>query len=233
MNKTLSTFLSFLVTLLTPIFLILFGIRILLTPIFPEIEYRMPNFPPDSYGFSQEERMHWAKNAIEYLNNDAGPEFLGDLTFDDGSPLYQESEVSHMLDVKILIQVAMKAWAWSLFLLILLGAWAKLGKWEQAYLSGAKRGGWLILIITVALGLIAAIDFWAFFAQFHHLFFEGESWIFLYSDTLIRLFPMRLWQDAFIMEGIIVIGGGLALALGLKPAPLSPPVLKNKNGGKV
>ena len=28
---------------------------------------------------------------------------------------------------------------------------------------------------------------------------------------------MRLWQDAFIMEGIIVVGGGLALAFGLKP----------------
>ncbi|MCP4142542.1 MAG: TIGR01906 family membrane protein [Chloroflexi bacterium] len=232
MNKSLSTFLSILITLLTPTFLVLLGIRILLTPIFPEVEYRTPNFPPDSYGFTQEERIHWAKNAIEYLNNDAEPEFLGDLTFDDGSPFYKESEVSHMLDVKILIQVAMKIWAWSLFLLILLGAWAKLGKWEQVYLSGAKRGGYLILSITVALGLIAAIDFWAFFAKFHEIFFEGESWIFLYSDTLIRLFPMRLWRDAFLMEGLIVIGGALFLAFGLKPAPLNPPISKNRNGEK-
>ncbi|RLD02877.1 MAG: TIGR01906 family membrane protein, partial [Chloroflexi bacterium] len=111
MNKNLTKILSFIVTLLIPIFLTLLGIRILLTPIFPEIEYRMPNFPPDSYGFTQEERIHWAKNAIEYLNNDANPEFLGNLTFGDGSPLYQESEVSHMLDVKILIQLAMKGWA--------------------------------------------------------------------------------------------------------------------------
>ena len=217
MNKTLSSFLSFLVTLLTPIFLTLLGIRILLTPIFPEIEYRMPNFPPDSYGFSQTERIHWAKNAIEYLNNDAGPEFLGNLTFADGSPLYKESEVNHMLDVKILIQVAMNLWGAAFASLIALGIWAKLGKWEQAYRLGAKRGGWLTLILTGTLAVIASINFWEFFAQFHHIFFEGESWIFLYSDTLIRLFPMRLWQDAFIMEGIIVVGGGLALALGLKP----------------
>mgnify|MGYP003965320199 CR=1 FL=1 len=216
MNKTLSSFLSFLVPLLTPIILILLGIRILLTPIFPEIEYRMPGFPPDSYGFSQEERLKYAKVSIEYLNNDAGPEFLGDLTFDDDSPLYKDREVSHMLDVKILIQVALKVWGGAFGLLILLGIWAKLGKWEQAFRLGAKRGGWLTLILTGTLAIIASIDFWEFFAQFHHLFFEGDTWIFLYSDTLIRLFPMRLWQDAFIMEGIIVIGGGLALALGLK-----------------
>jgi integral membrane protein (TIGR01906 family) len=216
MNKTFSKILSFIVTLLTPVFLILFGVRILLTPIFPEIEYRMPGFPPDYYGFSQEERIHWAKNAIEYLNNNAGPEFLGDLTFADGSPLYQEREVSHMLDVKILVQAAMKAWAAASVLLILLWAWARYNKREQAYFSGAKRGGRLTLILTLGLGLLASVNFWEFFAQFHHLFFEGETWIFAYSDTLIRLFPMRLWQDAFIMEGLIVIGGGLALAFGLK-----------------
>ncbi len=217
MNKNLTKILSFIVTLLIPIFLTLLGIRILLTPIFPEIEYRMPNFPPDSYGFSQAERIHWAKNAIEYLNNNAGPEFLGNLTFDDGSPLYQESEVSHMLDVKILIQLAMKGWAAALFLLILFWGWAKFGKWEQAYFLGANRGGGLTLLITASLAGLASINFWAFFTQFHHLFFKGDSWIFLYSDTLIRLFPMRLWQDAFIMEGIIVIGGGLALTFGLQP----------------
>ena len=216
MNKTLSSFLSFLVTLLTPIVLVLLGIRILLTPIFPEIEYRMLNFPPDQYGFTQTERIHWAKNAIEYLNNDAGPEFLGDLTFDNGSPLYKDREVSHMLDVKILIQVAMKVWAAAFGALILLGITAKTTESTPTFFTGARRGGWLTLILTASLGTIASIDFWTFFAQFHHLFFEGTTWIFEYSDTLIRLFPMRLWQDAFIMEGIIVIGGGLALALGLK-----------------
>ena len=221
MNKTISNILSFLTTLLTPIVLILFGIRILLTPVFPEIEYRMPGFPPDSYGFSQEERLKWAKNAIEYLNNDAGPEFLGDLTFDDGSPLYKDSEVSHMLDVKILIQVALKVWGVAFGILVALGAWAMLKNGKQAFFLGLKRGGWLTLILTGSLAIIASINFWAFFAQFHHIFFEGESWIFLYSDTLIRLFPMRLWQDAFIMEGIIVVGGGLALALGIKTNPVS------------
>ena len=216
MNKILSSTLSIITTLLTPIALVLLGIRILLTPIFPEIEYRMPNFPPDSYGFTQAERLQWSKIAIEYLNNDAGPEFLGDLQFENGLPLYKESEVSHMLDVKILIQVALKVWGAALGILIAFGIWARFGKWEQAYRLGLMRGGWLTLTLTGLLAVLASINFWKFFAQFHHLFFEGDTWIFLYSDTLIRLFPMRLWQDAFLMEGIIVVGGGLVLGFGLK-----------------
>jgi len=218
MNKTLSTILSFLVTLLTPIFLLMLGIRILLTPVFPEVEYRTPNFPEDTYGLTQEERLKWSKVAIEYLVNDAGPEFLGDLTFDDGeTPLFIEREVSHMVDVKVLVKFGLRLWLWATALLVLLGGWAIVDKRKQAYLLGAKRGGWLTLILTATLGILAAIDFTAFFTQFHHLFFEGDTWLFLYSDTLIRLFPMRFWRDAFLMEGIIVVGGGLALALGLKP----------------
>lgn len=71
--------------------------------------------------------------------------------------------------------------------------------------------------LTVIVGI--AIDpnvFWNFFAAFHHLFFKGDSWIFLYSDTLIRLFPIRFWQDAFLLAALISLGGGIALALGLR-----------------
>ncbi|HIE25375.1 MAG TPA: TIGR01906 family membrane protein [Anaerolineales bacterium] len=217
MKKNPSNLLSWATTLLIPVFLTLLGIRILLTPFFPVIEYRMPNFPDDIYEFTQEERLKYAKVSIEYLNNDAGPEFLADLTFEDGMPLYKAREVSHMLDVKILIQVALKVWAGAFGALIILGITAKLTESTQAYFKGAQRGGWLTLGLVAFLGIIASIDFWRFFTEFHHIFFEGETWIFEYSDTLIRLFPMRLWQDAFIMEAIIVVGGGLVLAFGLKP----------------
>jgi uncharacterized membrane protein len=59
--------------------------------------------------------------------------------------------------------------------------------------------------------------FWNFFSAFHSLFFEGDSWIFLYSDTLIRLFPIRFWQDAFLWGAVIALAGGIGLGLGLKP----------------
>ena len=216
MNNTLSPFLSWLTTLLTPIFLLGLGLRILLTPIFYNIEYRLPWFPPDSYGFTMEDRLHWTPYAVNYLLNNADISFLGNLKFEDGSPLFNERELSHMHDVKGVTKGALRVWYIAVVLLVGLGAWAWFGNWWQAYRQGLVRGGWLMIGLVVLIGLFGAIAFWQFFTLFHELFFKGDSWLFLYSDTLIRLFPIQFWQDAFLWAGLISVGGALALALGLK-----------------
>ena len=66
------------------------------------------------------------------------------------------------------------------------------------------------------IGLFAIISFWNFFTFFHSLFFKGDSWLFLYSDTLIRLFPMRFWQDVFLLVGLITLISSLALVACIK-----------------
>src|SRR5688572_25133821 len=223
MNKFI--LLSWLVSILVPIALIGLGLRLLLTPLFLRVEYNMPYFPPDEYGFTKEDRLHWAPYALDYLVNSEDISYLGDLKFEDGTPLYNERELSHMDDVKRVTQGALRVWYLSLALLALLGAWAWFGDWWPAYRLGLMRGGWLMVGLAVSVGLIVVIGialnpnvFWNFFAGFHSLFFEGDSWLFLYSDTLIRLFPIRFWQDAFLLAAIIALGGGMALGLGLKSA---------------
>jgi integral membrane protein (TIGR01906 family) len=123
-----------------------------------------------------------------------------------------------MDDVKRVTKGALNAWYVSLALLAVLGAWAWFGKWDQAYRQGLRRGGWLMVGLAVAIGLVVVVGiavnpnvFWNFFAGFHSLFFEGDSWLFLYSDTLIRLFPLRFWMDAFLFAAVIALGGGVAL----------------------
>jgi len=216
MNTKLSSLLSYLTTLLAPIFLLGLGLRILLTPLYYNIEYRMPYFPPDTYGFTMEDRLHWAPYAVDYLLNNADISYLGDLTFEDGSPLFNERELSHMQDVKVVTKGTLRVWYVSVLLLAGLGIWAWYGKGRQAYRQGLRRGGWLMIGLVAAIGLFGAIAFWQLFTLFHGLFFEGDSWLFLFSDTLIRLFPIRFWQDAFLWAGVIAIGGALGLALGLK-----------------
>ena len=108
MNSRLSTFLAFIVTLLTPIALLGLGLRLLLSPLFLQIEYNMPYFPADEYGFTKQDRLHWAPYAVEYLVNSADISYLGDLKFEDGSPLYNERELSHMQDVKRVTQGALQ-----------------------------------------------------------------------------------------------------------------------------
>lgn len=212
-----STVLSWLVTLLTPLFLIGLALRIMLAPWFLTVEYNMPYFPADEYGFTKADRLRWAPYALNYLTNNADISYLGNLKFDDGMPLYNERELSHMHDVKQVTQGGLRAWAVSLGALALLGLWAWRGNWKQAYVQGLRRGGWLVIILAAGFGGFAAVAFWQFFAFFHSLFFTGDSWIFLFSDTLIRLFPMQFWQDVFTWVGAIVIGGALLLAFGLKP----------------
>ena len=41
------------------------------------------------------------------------------------------------------------------------------------------------------------------------LFFSGDTWLFYADDTLIRLFPLKLWSDAFIFMGIFTLAGAL------------------------
>ena len=217
--------LNSLVAILVPVALIGLGLRLLLSPLFLQIEYNMPYFPPDEFGFTKEDRLKWAPYALAYLTNNEDISYLGDLKFDDGTPLYNERELSHMDDVKLVTRGALRVWYVSLAILLLLGFWAWFGGGWPDYRLGLMRGGWLMIGLAVTIGLIVVIGialnpnvFWNFFAGFHSLFFEGDSWLFLYSDTLIRLFPIRFWQDAFLWAAVIALGGGIALALGLRSA---------------
>jgi len=217
---------SWLVAILIPIALIGIGLRVLLAPVFLQIEYNMPYFPPDQYGFTKEDRLKWAPYAVNYLVNSDDISYLGDLKFDDGKALYNDRELSHMEDVKRVTQGALNIWYLSLALLVALGGISWREGWMQAYRQGLMRGGWLMVGLAAAIGLVVLVGilidpniFWNFFAGFHALFFEGDSWLFLYSDTLIRLFPLRFWQDAFLYAAIIALGGGFALGLGLRKFP--------------
>jgi integral membrane protein (TIGR01906 family) len=215
--------LSYLTSLLTPIALIGLALRILLTPLYYTVEYNLPYFPTDEYGFTREDRLQWAKPSVQYLVNNADISYLGDLQFEDGSYLYNERELKHMEDVKSVVQGALLAFYASLAGLVLLAFISHRNGWMEEYLNALRRGGWWMIGFAGALAFIAGAGillnpdiFWAFFTWFHTLFFEGDTWLFYYSDTLIRLFPIRFWQDAFLWVAIIALGGGAGLAFGLK-----------------
>jgi integral membrane protein (TIGR01906 family) len=222
----MKTFLSYLTSLLVPLALIGTALRILLSPIYYTVEYKMPYFPADEYGMTQQERLQWAPFAVTYLTNGADISYLGDLKFDDGTPLYNERELSHMADVKQVVLNALGVWTISLIMLAVLAFLAKRGGWIPDFINGLRRGGMWMIGLAAALGLVAGVGillnpdvFWQFFTLFHKIFFSGDSWLFYYSDTLIRLFPMRFWEDAFLWAAILALGGGAGLAFGVKKSP--------------
>jgi len=222
----LITLLRILIFVLMPIVLVLTNVRILLTPLYINWEYNLDDFPADLYGFTQQDRLTYSAIALDYLLNDAGIEFLGDLKFPEGvvAPpesqsyyipprddtfLYNDRELKHMLDVKVVVKGALAVWA--VGGLVWVAAVAALA-WQPAthppLRSGLLIGSGITIGVLVALGLYIAIGFNSFFVTFHRVFFEGESWLFLWSDTLIRLFPLKFWYDVFLW----LAGGTLAEA---------------------
>jgi len=205
--------LSWLVVLLVPIVLTMTVVRLMLSPLYINIEYRIPGFPIDYYGFTQADRLLYGNIARQYLLNSADISFIGDLRFPNGQSMYNERELKHMVDVKNVIKVALNVWIVSLIALAGLGIWAWLGKWWPVYTLGLGRGGWLSVVLLGVVLLLVLLSFGLVFVAFHDVFFQPGTWTFEYSDTLIRLFPERFWRDIFLAVGGLTLLGGLALGL--------------------
>lgn len=216
---------TWLVALLIPVALVLAAVRLLLTPLYLVIEYNTPGFPADRYGFTKADRLYWSKIAVEYLLNDEGISFLGNLRFpngeqtppetcrfmDDCNLVYNERELKHMLDVKIVVKAALNVWYASLGILLVLWILAARFRWGDAYRVGMRRGGLLTVFLLGGIVLFVLLAFGFIFVAFHNVFFESGTWQFLFSDTLIRLFPERLWRDTFLAAGLLAGGAGLAI----------------------
>jgi integral membrane protein (TIGR01906 family) len=205
--------LSWVVTLILPVFLVLLAIRLMLTPAFVQLEYNTPNFPPDPYGFTKQDRLYWAQTTLDYLNNSAGISFLGDLRFPDGQPFYNERELQHMEDVKTRVKQAMNVFYVSLGLLAALGIVSAITHSGGAFLKGLSRGGLLTIILLAAIMIFVLVAFNVIFVLFHEIFFTAGTWTFSFSDSLIRLFPERFWFNAFVAIGLLSVIPGLVLWL--------------------
>ena len=212
----LKKFVQVVVAVLVFLLLILTGIRLLLTETFVRFEYNQDSFPADPYGMTKEERLKYAPIALEFLLNGAEDSFLGDLKFDDGTILYTERELSHMVDVQALTQVFLKVWYVSAAVFLAIWVWAWRGNWLDEFRRMLSVAGLSTIVVLGTLILLMLLSFDMIFVGFHRIFFQGDTWLFLYSDTLIRLFPEKFWQDAFILVGLFSFLGGITLWLGLR-----------------
>ena len=221
--KSIVKIFSWIVSITLPVVIVLSVVRLVMNPWYPEFEYRTPGFPTDPYGFTVQERLQYSKIAIEYLVNSADISFLGDLRFPEGQQapefscqfmsdctrMYNDRELEHMVDVKNVVQASMDVLQIGIAVLVILALLAWRGNWQDDFLIGLQRGGLLVLALIGLIILSVLVAFNYIFVIFHQIFFETGTWTFYYSDTLIRLFPQRFWQDTFL------IVGGLSIALGL------------------
>lgn len=202
-----------LVSILTPVVIMMISIRILITPLFAQIEYQMPGFPEDPFGFALEDRLRWSEPSIDYLVNSEDIDYLESLRFENGKAIYNDRELSHMQDVKEVVTDMRIALAVSVLLLLTTTAInLKMGN-RHKILQAYNIGGWGVLGMIGTILLLVAVSFTQLFTWFHQVFFESGTWRFYTSDTLIRLFPMRFWRDAFIFVGLLCIIFGIIIIL--------------------
>jgi len=211
-QKNLIRILMAIVTAVTPFVLLMLSVRLLITPSFAKLAYQLPGFPDDTYGFSAEDRLRWSEPSIKFLVNNEDISYLSALAFEDGEPIFNARELSHMVDVKAVVTGMRVALALLMIILLVVAMIAARNDFTTNLLIAFHWGGWATVGFIVAILLFVTLNFNSLFGWFHKIFFESGTWQFDYSDSLIRLFPMRFWRDAFIFVGLLsLLFGGLVI----------------------
>jgi integral membrane protein (TIGR01906 family) len=215
-------------TVALPLFLALTALLPLISPLFLRLQYARPDVPPSSR-FTPEERQTLAEAAAYYLISSQGIDYLSSIVDANGTPLFNDRELTHMVDVKVLLGKAIRL---DIVLALVLAASLAilLGRVETR-----PRTPFYLLIaalvapaLAVSAMIVVPLQFRWFFVEFHHVFFQGESWLFPRSDTLIQLFPEQFWFDALETWLLLILAVSLALAIGTyiwmrrKKRPASP-----------
>lgn len=191
-------------------------------------EYAKPNFPRDLSQvneiarqqlqlepFSQSEREQLALVAVDYLQRHEPAEEVIYLLEEQqllGSdrPLYNDEELSHMIDVKHVTDGIARLTG--LAGVLVLGGLAILfaGPETRPSAYGAMfRGGLATMLLLLLIGLFIVLAWSTFFVQFHELLFPPGTWTFAYSDSLIRLFPEKFWFDFGVLLSLLAFSLGV------------------------
>ncbi len=176
----------------------------------------------EKYGVSQttgltpSELERAGSGLISYFNS--GEEYISLSVMKDGKPfeLFNQREIIHLRDVRGLIWLDYR---------LLLGTLVYVLAYVGVYLSWQKGrhrhkltwriigGSGITLILMLALGAGALLNFDQLFLQFHLFSFANEFWqLDPTRDYLIMLFPQGFWFEAAIFC-VLATGGG-AVVLG-------------------
>ncbi len=203
--------LQLVIILLIPVVIVLTAAHFLATDQFLVLEYNRDRFPPDLFGFTTRQRFILASTNIHYVRAHLPSDELSRQILND-EPVFSAREVSHMADVRAVFQFVWRAWLIAIIVILLSGfiLWRR-GE-RSAIASAIQSGGLLTVALIGSIALLAFFAWQVWFDNFHLIFFEPGSWLFDYSDTLIRLFPLQFWMDATFTMSAISLFGGLLLA---------------------
>jgi integral membrane protein (TIGR01906 family) len=202
-----------LIALVVPPTLVVNALRVLATDTFVRFEYDRDGFPSDRYGLPDEERESLALTGLESIRpRSEGIVLLERATLPDGSPAFDSRELTHMEDVRALYGAALRAQLVTLLLLVVLALALARTRLRDVVPRGLLAGALATLGVAVLAVPFILLGFDRFFTRFHEMFFEGDSWRFSNTDTLIRLYPERFWEDVSQLAAAITLAQAVLLA---------------------
>jgi integral membrane protein (TIGR01906 family) len=161
------------------------------------------------------DRLRISQDELDRINGEivwdifSGGDF--DVTFDDGEPVLDAEERSHMDDVSRLVRilvildlVAMAFAAWGGRLLR-----TEPDRLGRMLVVGAGGVG----VATVAIGLFAVVAWDSAFTLFHELLFPPGTWSFPPDSTMILLYPPAFWFDAAMIAAALVLATAATLSI--------------------
>jgi len=167
---------------------------------------------PERVGMSQDDLSRVTAEMLDYLNDVPGASFQDITATIDGEerPVFNEREITHMVDVKRLYSMVRFArglsWVVATACIVLLLIWMRTGAFTRlsaAYLiTGAVliAGGLLIWLLT-------RNNFAAFWDRFHRIFFTNDLWILdPRTDLLIRMVPEEFFSTLVRRIGFALAG---------------------------
>jgi integral membrane protein (TIGR01906 family) len=188
------------ITLCIPVALILTNVFLFMNPTWLAFQYSQPGFPP-SVRFTPPDRYRLASESIEYVRGNRTLEHFKALG------VYDDREIKHMVDVRELVDKVKIVLPLLLVLIVVLFIALTRAKENRALAArGLLKGAVLTVGVFVAVGLFAAVGFQTFFTLFHRVFFEGDTWLFNYTDSLIQFYPLPFWFATSIALVSVTIG---------------------------
>lgn len=186
-------------------------------PLYLDYEYAKPNFPEDLYGFTQEQRRELAAVAVDYLQRPDPAEAVIHLLEEQrlpgsSDPLYNPSEISHMVDVKRVTDAIGRLWWVSA--LIVVGAGAAAGPAGDAAHWLPGHHGRRHRYHHPPAGHCPVHPAWLerLLCPVSRAALPPGTWTFAYSDSLIRLFPEKFWFDLGVIMSLLPLAAGIVVA---------------------
>jgi integral membrane protein (TIGR01906 family) len=183
------------------------SLRIVLDDWIVHFEYHLGHVPDDAYGLDRDARTSLALTGLDAISpGTAGVALLEDARLPDGEPAFTEREIVHMQDVRDLVGALLTFQLWATIALVVSALAFAVRPATRGIVPRGLRWGVLASIGAAAvIGLFMLVAWESFFTRFHEAFFEGDTWRFPLTDTLIRLYPDEFWMGVAAWIAVLTV----------------------------